>query len=84
MNYSIITQNLFSKIKLRKMKKLIFVFAIVGFSTLGAKAQVLKGSKTVNFSIGANIGIPLFYSCFRRSFTIRWNEEGVIPVVFLN
>lgn len=40
------------------MKKLIFVFAIVGFSTLGAKAQVLKGSKTVNFSIGANIGIP--------------------------
>jgi hypothetical protein len=49
---------LFCKIKLTKMKKLIFVFAIVGLSTLGAKAQVLKGSKAVNLSIGANIGIP--------------------------
>lgn len=39
------------------MKKLIFVFAIVGFSTINAKAQ--DEVKTSNFSIAVNAGIPI-------------------------
>ncbi len=38
------------------MKKLIFVFAIVGFSTFSAKAQ--DDAKPTKFSIAANVGIP--------------------------
>jgi hypothetical protein len=38
------------------MKKLIFVFAIVAFSTFTAKAQ--DDAKSVNLSIGVNVGIP--------------------------
>ena len=37
------------------MKKLIFVFAVVAFSTIGVKAQDAKSTRV---SIAANIGIP--------------------------
>lgn len=37
------------------MKKLILVFAVVAFSTIGVKAQ---DSKPTNLSIAANVGIP--------------------------
>jgi hypothetical protein len=40
------------------MKKLIFVFAIVAFSTIGAKAQDRDDAKSTNLSIGVNVGIP--------------------------
>ena len=40
------------------MKKLIFVFAIVGFSTFSAKAQESASVKPTKISIAANIGIP--------------------------
>ena len=40
------------------MKKLIFVFAIVGFSTFNAKAQDVDNAKASRISIAANVGIP--------------------------
>ncbi len=40
------------------MKKLIFVFAIVAFSTLSVKAQDMDNAKTSRVSIAANIGLP--------------------------
>ncbi len=40
------------------MKKLIFVFAIVAFSTFCAKAQDLDNPKASRVSIAANIGLP--------------------------
>ncbi|MDE3184424.1 MAG: hypothetical protein KGM16_13485 [Bacteroidota bacterium] len=40
------------------MKKLIFVFAIVALSTIGAKAQDRDDAKSTNLSIGVNIGAP--------------------------
>jgi hypothetical protein len=40
----------------KKMKKLILVFAIVAFTTIGAKAQ--DAAKSTNLSIGVNIGLP--------------------------
>ena len=40
------------------MKKLIFVFAIVAFSTIGAKAQDRDDANPTNLSIAVNVGIP--------------------------
>ena len=40
------------------MKKLIFVIAVVAFSTTGARAQDRDEAKPTNLSIGVNIGAP--------------------------
>lgn len=62
------------------MKKLIFVFAVVAFSTIGVKAQDAKSTKV---SIAANIGIPTSSGIsFAYGVDIQ-ADFGVAPTTFI-
>lgn len=53
---NVLSLNPFVKQKNKKMKKLLLVFAVVAFTTIGAQAQ--DATKSTNLSIGVNIGLP--------------------------
>lgn len=65
------------------MKKLIFVLAVVAFSTISAKGQDVDNAKTSRVSIAANIGIPT-----TSGFSFAYGADiqadfGVAPTTFI-
>ncbi len=65
------------------MKKLIFVFAIVGFSTFSVKAQESASVKPTKISIAANIGIPTSTGLSLAYGADIQADFGVAPTTFI-